>query len=141
MFGSYSALCGDTISCPIRWSQTCQRTTARQRYKRFRAHPESAGRCERQTVDLSNDSSVKGKNTGPTRRAGRPRNKPPKLKGKTQFERFVEAAKALEVNENGKAFERAINWISRKKAGGRNVSETYPSTKLRCPVGLLKPLA
>jgi hypothetical protein len=44
----------------------------------------------------------------PTGKAGKPRNKPPDLKGKTQFQRFVETAKALEVDESGKAFERAL---------------------------------
>ncbi|MFA6244774.1 MAG: hypothetical protein WC655_27770 [Candidatus Hydrogenedentales bacterium] len=44
----------------------------------------------------------------PTGKAGKPRNKPPDLKGKTQHERFVETAKALEVDETGKAFEKAV---------------------------------
>jgi hypothetical protein len=48
----------------------------------------------------------------PTGKAGKPRNKPPDLKGGTQFERFVETAKALEVDESGKAFERAMKAIA-----------------------------
>lgn len=48
----------------------------------------------------------------PTGKAGKPRNKPPDLKGKTQFERFVETAKALEVDESGAAFERAMELIA-----------------------------
>ena len=47
----------------------------------------------------------------PTGKAGRPRAKPPDLKGETQFDRFVETAKALEVDESGKAFERAMEVI------------------------------
>ena len=52
----------------------------------------------------------------PTGKAGRPRNKPPVLKGKTQHERFVETAKSLEVDESGKAFERAMKVIAPPKA-------------------------
>lgn len=48
----------------------------------------------------------------PTGKAGRPRNKPPALKGKTQHERFVETAKSLEVDESGAAFERAMKVIA-----------------------------
>lgn len=48
----------------------------------------------------------------PTGKAGRPRNKPPDLKGKTQFARFVETAKALEVDESGEAFERVMKVIA-----------------------------
>lgn len=48
----------------------------------------------------------------PTGKAGKPRNKPPDLKGKTQFQRFVETAKALEVDESGEAFERAMQVIA-----------------------------
>lgn len=47
----------------------------------------------------------------PTGKAGKPRNKPPDLKGATQFERFVETAKALEVDESGQKFERAFDAI------------------------------
>lgn len=47
----------------------------------------------------------------PTGKAGRPRNKPPNLKGATQFDRFVETAKALEVDESGKTFERALKIV------------------------------
>ena len=47
----------------------------------------------------------------PTGKAGKPRNKPPDLKGRTQFQRFVETAKALEVDESGVAFERALGVI------------------------------
>src|SRR3954462_15239439 len=53
----------------------------------------------------------------PTGKAGRPRSKPPVLKGKTQHERFVETAKSLEVDESGDAFERAMKWIAPPKAG------------------------
>lgn len=52
----------------------------------------------------------------PTGKAGRPRAIPPKLKGTTQFERFVETAKALEVDESGQAFERAISVVIVSKA-------------------------
>jgi hypothetical protein len=44
----------------------------------------------------------------PTGKAGKPRNKPPNLKGETQFQRFVETAKALESDESGKTFEKAF---------------------------------
>lgn len=52
----------------------------------------------------------------PTGKAGRPRNNPPDLKGGTQFERFVETAKSLEVDESGKAFERALGVVLPKPA-------------------------
>ena len=55
----------------------------------------------------------------PTGKAGKPRNKPPDLKGKTQFARFVETAKALEVDESGKAFERAMKVIAPPKSAKR----------------------
>lgn len=48
----------------------------------------------------------------PTGKAGKARVKPPELKGKTQFQRFVETAKALEVDESGKEFERAMKVIA-----------------------------
>jgi hypothetical protein len=48
----------------------------------------------------------------PTGKAGRPRNSAPVLNGKTQHDRFVETAKALEVDESGKAFERAMKVIA-----------------------------
>jgi hypothetical protein len=48
----------------------------------------------------------------PTGKAGKPRDKPPVLKGKTQHQRFVETAKALEVDESGEAFERAMKVIT-----------------------------
>lgn len=48
----------------------------------------------------------------PTGKSGKPRNKPPDLKGETQFQRFVETVKALEADESGKAFERAIKVIA-----------------------------
>lgn len=47
----------------------------------------------------------------PTGKAGRPRNKPPDLKGETQFDRFVETVKALEADKSGKAFEQAIKLV------------------------------
>lgn len=46
-----------------------------------------------------------------TGRAGKPRNKPPDLKGKTQKERFIETAKALEVDESGAEFRDALEVI------------------------------
>lgn len=52
----------------------------------------------------------------PTGKAGKPRNKPPALKGKTQFQRFVETAKALEVDESGAAFERAMTIVATPRA-------------------------
>ena len=36
-----------------------------------------------------------------TGKAGKPRNKPPNLKGETQFDRFVETAKALDAEDGG----------------------------------------
>lgn len=51
----------------------------------------------------------------PTGKAGKPRNKPPNLKGETQFERFVETAKALEADESGVAFESAMKLIAPPK--------------------------
>jgi hypothetical protein len=53
----------------------------------------------------------------PTGKAGVPRNKPPKLKGKTQHERFVETAKSLEVDESGEAFERVIRKVVARGPG------------------------
>ena len=47
----------------------------------------------------------------PIGKARRPINKSPDLKGTTQFQRFVETAKALEVDESGAAFERAMNVV------------------------------
>ena len=62
----------------------------------------------------------------PTGKAGKPRAKPPDLKGKTQHQRFVETAKALEVDESGEAFERAINLVvapqSESRATGKRPS-------------------
>jgi hypothetical protein len=55
----------------------------------------------------------------PTGKAGKPRDKPPVLKGKTQHQRFVETAKALEVDESGKAFERVMKVIAPPKAARR----------------------
>jgi hypothetical protein len=55
----------------------------------------------------------------PTGKAGRPRAKPPDLKGKTQHERFVETAKALEADETGGAFERAMKVIAPAKVAAR----------------------
>jgi len=55
----------------------------------------------------------------PTGKAGKPRNKPPDLKGKTQHQRFVETAKALEVDESGEAFERAMKVIAPAKPAKR----------------------
>lgn len=52
----------------------------------------------------------------PTGKAGKPRNKPPALKGETQFERFVETAKALEVDESGKAFKLALGKLLPQQA-------------------------
>lgn len=52
----------------------------------------------------------------PTGKAGKPRNKPPALEGKTQHERFVETAKSLEVDESGNEFERAMKVIAPPKA-------------------------
>lgn len=51
----------------------------------------------------------------PTGKAGKARAKPPVLKGKTQHQRFVETAKALEVDESGEAFERAMKVIAPPK--------------------------
>ncbi len=51
----------------------------------------------------------------PTGKAGKPRAKPPKLKGTTQFQRFVETAKALEVDESGDAFERVLGVVAKPK--------------------------
>ena len=58
-----------------------------------------------------NRAKQKDELASPTGKAGKPRNKPLDLKGGTQFERFVETAKALEVDESGKEFERTINMI------------------------------
>ncbi len=46
-----------------------------------------------------------------TGKAGKPRNKPPNLKGETQFDRFVETAKALDAEDGGAQFMRAMNVI------------------------------
>ena len=47
-----------------------------------------------------------------TGKAGKPRNKPPDLKGVTQFDRFVETAEALEADQSGRAFDRAMDVIT-----------------------------
>ena len=46
-----------------------------------------------------------------TGKAGKPRDRPPKLTGETQFQRFVETAKALEADNSGRAFEKALRKI------------------------------
>lgn len=51
----------------------------------------------------------------PTGKNGKPRPKPPKLQGETQFDRFIETAKALEVDESGEAFEKAMELIAPPK--------------------------
>jgi hypothetical protein len=48
----------------------------------------------------------------PTGKAGRPRPKQPKLQGETQFQHFVETVKAVEADETGSAFEKAINVLA-----------------------------
>ena len=60
----------------------------------------------------------------PTGKAGKPRVKPPVLKGRTQFQRFVETAKALEVDESGKAFERALKVLLPKQEETRRPVKT-----------------
>ena len=60
----------------------------------------------------------------PTGKAGKPRAKPPALKGKTQFQRFVETAKALEVDETGAAFERVMQVIAPANASGKTLNTT-----------------
>jgi hypothetical protein len=47
----------------------------------------------------------------PTGKAGKPRSKPPKLQGETQFQRFVETVQALGVDDSGKSFEKAFEVI------------------------------
>ncbi len=59
----------------------------------------------------------------PTGKAGRPRNKPPALKGDTQFQRFVETAKALEVDESGKEFEKAFKVVSQANLPTKDASK------------------
>ena len=59
-----------------------------------------------------------------TGKAGKPRNKPPDLNGKTQFERFVETARALEVEESGKAFERAMKVLAPPSATVNHSTKT-----------------
>ena len=54
---------------------------------------------------------MSAKKTSPTGKGGVPRASPPKLKGATQFERFVETAKALEADVSGRAFDRAIGIV------------------------------
>ena len=51
---------------------------------------------------------MNAKKTSHTGKAGKPRNKPPDLKGLSQPQRFVETAKALGADESGKAFEKVI---------------------------------
>ncbi len=65
----------------------------------------------------------------PTGKAGRPRNKPPDLKGETQFQRFVETAKALEVDEYGEAFERAMQIIAPAKQAQKSRVKVTPSAR------------
>ncbi len=56
-----------------------------------------------------------------TGKSGKPRDKPPKLMGATQFQRFVETAKAFEVDESGQAFERAISVVITSKAAKKPI--------------------
>lgn len=55
----------------------------------------------------------------PTGKAGKPRNKPPVLKGRTQFQRFVETAKALEVDESGNAFDKVLDKLAPPKIAAK----------------------
>jgi hypothetical protein len=63
----------------------------------------------------------------PTGKAGKPRNKPPDLKGTTQHQRFVETAKALEVDESGEAFKRAMKVIAPAKQAKKSPAKATPS--------------
>lgn len=60
----------------------------------------------------------------PTGKAGIPRNKPPDLKGKTQFERFVETAKALDADDGGVKFLSAMDVIAQPASAHRSMSKT-----------------
>jgi hypothetical protein len=50
-----------------------------------------------------------------TGKAGNPRPKPPKLKGETQFQRFVETVNAVEADATGAEFDRAMKVIAPAK--------------------------
>lgn len=65
----------------------------------------------------------------PTGKAGKPRPKPPDLKGATQFDRFVETAKALEADESGEAFERAMRVIAPPKPAKQSQAKASPSVR------------
>ncbi len=65
----------------------------------------------------------------PTGKAGKPRARPPDLKGKTQFDRFVETAKALDVDESGEAFEKAMKVISPAKPAKKSRAKATPSVR------------
>jgi hypothetical protein len=67
---------------------------------------------------------LNGKNMSPTGKSGKPRAKPPKLAGRTQFERFVETVKAVEADESGKVFEKAMDKIVPPKPRKNPTSQT-----------------
>jgi hypothetical protein len=48
----------------------------------------------------------------PTGKAGKPRARPPHLKGATQFQRFVETAKALDADDGSLQFMRAMDVLA-----------------------------
>lgn len=65
----------------------------------------------------------------PTGKAGRPRNKPPDLNGKTQFERFVETAEALGATDGGAEFLRAMKLIAKPAKSDGSFSTTDEDDK------------
>lgn len=46
--------------------------------------------------------------TGKGGKAGRPRPKPPDLKGKTQYEKFIETAKAVDIPDDKKTLDDTV---------------------------------
>ena len=72
---------------------------------------------------------MNGKKMNHTGKAGKPRDKPLKVKGATQFQRFVETAKALEVDESGKTFEKPLDVVVPAKPA---VNQPRPSAQKAC---------
>lgn len=68
----------------------------------------------------------------PTGKAGRPRNEPPDLKGETQFQRFVETAVALDADDDGAQFFRAMDVLA-PSATKKRVATAQPPDLTEMP--------
>lgn len=79
----------------------------------------------------------------PTGKAGKPKARPPHLKGATQFQRFVETAKALDADDGGVQFMRAMDVLAppitpTSKKKGVPVKEPQSLTKTPRKAKILK---